>query len=89
MSRKPKIPKRTKSVKIIYVRWFDANFVDEQYEETELPDHDCVMSSCGILVSQNEHYLRLAIDYNETAKAFRTITTIPKVNVIEKKIITI
>lgn len=89
MARKPKFDKRAKAIKLIYIRWFDANLVDDQFEESEMPDHHCLMSTCGILVSQNVHYIRIAIDFNETANAFRTITTIPKVNVIEKKVITI
>lgn len=89
MSRKPKIAKRTRKVKILYIRWFDANFVDEQFEADELPDHHCIMSTAGVFVDQNAHYIRIAVDFNETAAAFRTITTIPRVNIIEKRKINI
>ncbi len=76
-------------MKIIYLKWFDANWNSGSYKKEKLPPAEFILEDVGFLVREDKKYITFATEYGIGNQEYKYIHNIPKVNVLEKKIINI
>lgn len=73
---------------LVWVRWFDAS-----YQRGECADDELVkrveMESAGLLVSEDDDVVSLALDRYSRDGLWRHIEHIPQVNIVEMKRLTV
>ncbi len=74
-------------MKVIYIKWFDANFDNGGYKKENLPHKEIILESIGIYIDEDKKYITLANEYMAEYKKYKYIHNIPKVNIIKKKMI--
>ena len=74
--------------RVVFVRWFDASFQNEECTEDQL-NPDVILETAGIFVREDERFLTLALDFHDSDdrsdKTWRHISHIPKVNILKTK----
>jgi hypothetical protein len=75
-------------MKLVYLEWFDAS-----YQEGFLVEEDftpqCILSSAGLFVREDDDTVTLAADFDPRCKEWRHISHIPKVNITRREILTV
>lgn len=74
--------------KIVILRWFDAHYDNGTLSDEEIKDiKPYIMESGGFLVEETKDYIRFAAEWCEKLKHWRYTHSVPKVNIIRKRII--
>jgi hypothetical protein len=74
-------------MKFVYVKWRDAAWSPGEYTEAEIEKltPDVLCETVGILVSEDDNFIRVALEYFPTDKTWRRIEHIPKKMIEERK----
>lgn len=74
-------------MKIIYLKWKDATFYNNEYIEENEKVNLLILEECGFLVYEDEEKVVFATSYESGEKRWKFVHAVPKVNIIEKKIV--
>lgn len=73
-------------MKLVYIKWFDANY-DGTARGAQEYDPSYVLESAGVLIGEKAGYITFVGDYLDNGERMRHIYHIPKVNVLEIRLI--
>lgn len=83
--------KRKKAkMKFIYVKWRDAAWTAHEVFETEVEKltSEVLCETVGILLNEDDKFIRVAFEYFPTDKSWRRIESIPKGMIVKRKYLT-
>ena len=69
---------------IVYIKWIDAAFTDQDTCDIE-PPSPVVMHTVGFLVKDAIDHIVVAHEWEPVEGTFRKMTAIPKINIVVKE----
>ena len=72
-------------MKFIYIKWFDSCYDRGSLQKKDIKD-TVVLENIGFLIKETKESFCMALEYCEEWDNYRYIISIPKVNIIKKKI---
>ena len=76
---------KEKTKKIIYVKWIDSFYLEEECKEIEILD-EMILETCGFFIGESKKYITLATEWSESQETWQHVHSILKTNIITKKI---
>jgi hypothetical protein len=75
---------KSKSLTIVWVRWFDASYQAHEVTLDELVTR-VYLETSGMLIVDDKAVVSIALDYCEMDKTWRRVQNIPKVNIVKMR----